>query len=213
MMLISTPRQSTINIDRSQAGQAGLQNDVLDNQLIWLLFASQNITNQCHQDRRLITSKSRKWKILMTNENRNIQFCKNTLEPAPAPSKNRGSFLLQPGLFFEGEDRKHPSVTGVIPVCWCLEGSLKDRASFLASRVVITWWTVIYAESSVLSLPGEAIIKLESVMGRETMGPVRDVRRSLVNSISRWQWGRVTWRFMDNSDNHISSRPTIHQWL
>ena len=25
-----------------------------------------------------------------------------------------------------------------------------------------------------LSLPGEAIIKLESVMGRETMGPVRD---------------------------------------
>ena len=33
---------------------------------------------------------------------------------------------------------------------------------------------MIYAESSVLSLPGEAIIKLESVMGRETMGPVRD---------------------------------------
>ena len=70
----------------------------------------------------------------MTNETRNIQFCKNTLEEL-------GSFLLQFAFFLSVVGwgyGKHPSVTGVIPVCWCLEGSLKERNSWLASRVVIT---------------------------------------------------------------------------
>ena len=67
-------------------------------------------------------------------------------------------------------------------------------------------------------LPKETIIKLESVMA--LMGQTRTKRSGaqrrealVVNSISRWQCGEMTWHFIDNSDNHISTSPTIHQWL
>ena len=150
----------------------------------------------------------------MTNEKRNIQFCKNTLEPAPAPGKNREAFFLSL-TFFRGVGNIHLLLDNRSYSCLLMAGRLIEREEFL-TRLTRRNYLLdcdLCRVLSVLRLPGEAIIKLESVMGRETMGPVRDVRRSLVNSISRWQWGRVTWRFMDNSDNHISSRPTIHQWL
>ena len=66
----------------------------------------------------------------MTNEKRNIQFCKNTLEPAPAAGKNREAFFLSL-TFFRGVGNIHLLLDNRSYSCLLMAGRLIEREEFL----------------------------------------------------------------------------------